>query len=61
MPPPKICPVCGHDSIKPVRRTDLLHIEGESPITDVLAYQCRRGHLFVVARDGPKATPKSPR
>lgn len=51
------CPVCGHDSLRLVRRTALLHIEDESPITGVLAFRCGRGHLFVIAPDVPEAKP----
>jgi hypothetical protein len=46
---PKLCPVCGQDSIEPVMRKALVTLEGESqPISGVLAYRCANGHTFLV-------------
>ena len=46
--PPKVCPVCGHDSIKPVPRSEVIRREGlVRAMLDVLAYRCGRGHFFL--------------
>ena len=67
MKAPKLCPVCGHDSIKPVRRSTLVKLDNEN-IPEVLAYRCGQGHLFLVAvsedkrksRENPEG-PNSPK
>jgi hypothetical protein len=33
---PKFCPICGHDSIKPVTKRGVLHL-----------FRCGEGHYFV--------------
>ena len=54
MAEPKLCPVCGHDHIRPVERTPLFRFEGEQDaLSGVLAYRCDKGHMFLVIRESP--------
>jgi len=48
MKTPKNCPVCGHDSIRPVTRAVLVKLENEE-VPVVIACRCGEGHLFLVA------------
>jgi hypothetical protein len=54
---PKVCPVCGMDSIRPVERKTVALLDGgANPISGVLAYRCPNGHLFMVAEQGKAAS-----
>jgi len=52
MQTPKVCPVCGRDSIQPVKRTAFvkLHSEQDEP-TEVIALRCGNGHVFLIAKE----------
>jgi hypothetical protein len=47
MSTPKFCPVCSHDSIKPVTKATFAKLENEQE-PEVVAYGCGRGHFFLV-------------
>jgi len=58
MDTPKVCPVCGHDSIRPVNRSTLVKLDNEE-ISDVFAFRCGEGHFFLVAPSEHKDKSKS--
>ncbi len=60
MSTPKKCPVCGHDSIRPVTRSVLVKVENQE-VPGVLAYRCGEGHLFLVAAPEEQTKKKAKR
>ena len=55
---PKVCPVCGKDSIRPIPRAELIPIEEilqsgyvHELRPGVLGYRCGEGHFFLIGPD----------
>lgn len=48
METPRICPVCGQDSIQPITRIIFVKL-GADELPGVLAYRCGQGHVFLVS------------
>ena len=63
---PKVCPVCGRDSLQPVTRHPLGTSEADKKIiAGLIGFRCGRGHVFLISASDlirtPGNTPKAER
>jgi hypothetical protein len=59
LPVPKFCPVCGGDSIQPVKRHSLASTKGdEKVISGLLGFRCGKGHVFLISGSDLVEKPK---
>ena len=58
VPRPKVCPVCGRDSLQPVTRHPLATSEADKKaISGLLGFRCGKGHLFLISASDLIRTP----
>ena len=58
IPLPKVCPVCGGDSLQPVSRHPLGTSEADKKaISGLLGFRCGKGHLFLISASDLIRTP----
>ena len=61
IPLPKVCPVCGGDSLQPVTRHPLGTSEADTKaISGLLGFRCGKGHVFLISASDLMRSPMKP-